>query len=287
MLFMSYKCSVFLIIILLGQRLTAQNHLLNETTYRANTSLIECKEKCKSNQMKILGNFFEIDVKEPRKMLCITGSANTNGWSVGISYGKQKSEKITYLYTFSMSEIKHDKEEKIKPNTYEIQGYGKPRPYIYGKQNTFYPINFGYSQQRLLLKGFITPDVNISLVYGVDLSFGLLKPYYLKINHSSNIGTKIIDEKYSISNADTFLENSKIYSRSSFRYGLSEIKIIPGVQLLLATQIDFRPTSIWLKNIQFGISNSIYFSPIASLVDARHKINFLNLFVKLSAGKRW
>ncbi|MBK7764410.1 MAG: hypothetical protein IPI46_13870 [Bacteroidetes bacterium] len=78
--------------------------------------------------------------KDAKNFICLFGGLNTNGWSAGIGIGKKKNERITNWLNLSLSEIKEDKEEKIKPTSYEIQGYGKPRPYIYGKQNYFFSI---------------------------------------------------------------------------------------------------------------------------------------------------
>ncbi|MBK7764406.1 MAG: hypothetical protein IPI46_13850 [Bacteroidetes bacterium] len=253
-----------------------------------------------SNKLSLQDNIFELNIhatnnsykfntkpvinnnkKDAKKFICLFGGLNTNGWSVGIGFGKKKNEKITNWFNISLSEIKDDKEERIKPTSYEIQGYGKPRPYIYGKQNYFFPLNIGCSQQRLLLKGLISPSVNVSLVYGINFSLGILKPYYLKLKHSDNGKLHIVDEKYSISNSDTFLNRNNIYSKSNFTNGINESKLIPGINMLCSTQFDI-DTFPLIRSIIIGVGVSNFLHKIPLIIEKKRNSTYFNFIFELN-----
>lgn len=276
----------FLVHLTIAQSAFAQNKKIENAKNKVNHSMDDGKKKIKEKSQYALGGFLRTDIKEPTKVLGLSGSLNSNGWGIGVSYGKIKTKNYVRWFTLSLSEIKHDKEEKIKPNTYEVQGYGRPLPYIYGKQNSFYSLGLGYSQQRILIKGFIAPSANVSLVYGANLSVGFLKPYYLKIKHLDNNVLHIENEKYSISNADSFLTNNKIYSRSSFGYGLSETKVIPGINFHLGTQIDIG-SSNWIKAIRIGTSTSFYLKKLQILAGNSQEYYFANLSISIILEKSW
>jgi hypothetical protein len=274
------------LIILFVQNLYGQKNLAKDVNQKVNHSISKSTNKIKEKSKSVFAGFFNAGITEVKRNLCISGSANSNGWGIGLHYGKIRNKKHTNWFNISLSEVKHDKEQKIKPNSFEVEGYGKPLPYIFGKQNSLYCIDIGYSQQRLLLKGFITPLMNVSLIYGFDLSLGLLKPYYLKIKYTENNALSIENEKYSISNADTFLANNKIYSRSNFGYGLNETQLVPGIRFHASTQIDIG-SSVWIKAIRFGTSLSLYTKKIELLAFNKQNSFSANLSLAVVFGKGW
>jgi hypothetical protein len=98
----------------------------------------------------LLGGFLNSDIKNPKRYFGIEATAYSNGYGIGLFCLKRKSSKTSRFYTLDIAEIKHDKEEKLKPQFYEIKGKGKPLPYIYGKQNSFYRLNVGYGLKRVI-----------------------------------------------------------------------------------------------------------------------------------------
>jgi hypothetical protein len=265
----------------------AQKKAKQKVVQSVNTTIAETKQKANEKSKTILGGFFNTDIKEPTRWLSITAQANNNGWSGGLQLAKQKSKTLKNAYFITLSEIKHDKEAKLKSTMIEVKGYGKPLTYIYGKQNSFYTFNIGFEQQRLLLKGIVEPSVNVSLVYGGSFSLGLLKPYYLKLKHSNSNGFTLQDEKYSLANNDTFLLTNNIYSRSAFRYQWQETKLNYGLQLFIASQIDIGKSSIFTKAIRFGTSASFFSNKIPIMIEQQSKPYLLNVFMGVIIGKGW
>lgn len=282
------KTFLFLIpFCLINSFVFAQKKAKQKVLQSVNISIAETKQKANEKSKTILGGFFNTDIKEPTRWLSITAQANSNGWSGGLQLAKQKSKTLKNAYSITLSEIKHDKEEKLKSTMIEVKGYGKPLPYIYGKQNSFYTFNIGFEQQRLILKGIIEPSVNVSLIYGGSFSLGLLKPYYLKLKHNNGNNITLQDEKYSLTNKDTFLLTNNIYSRSAVNYHWQETNLNYGVQLYVASQIDIGNSTVFTKAIRFGASASFFSNTIPIMIEQKNKPYFLNVFMGVVIGKGW
>lgn len=262
----------------------AQNKIKKE--FQDNKSSVKLKATEKSKT--ILGGFFNADIKNPKRYLGIEATAYSNGYGIGLFCLKRKSSKTSRYYALDIAEIKHDKEEKLKPQLYEIQGKGKPLPYIYGKQNSFYRLNVTYGLKRVILPTIVSSGIDISLILNGGLGVGLIKPYYLKLNVADSLNQFVIeDRKYSAVDEDIFLNSKRIYGRSRFGKGLDESKIALGVHFTIATAIDLSSRSVWMKSIFFGGDFSIFSSPISMLVDTPSKLLFANVFMRVCVGKGW
>ena len=68
----------------------------------------------------------------------------TNGYGAFYELGKMKSNRKTNIYRIDITEIKHNKEEKLLGGSF-IFG----NPYVYGKINNFYPVTLGFGQQYI------------------------------------------------------------------------------------------------------------------------------------------
>lgn len=82
---------------------------------------------------------------------------------------------------------------------------------------------------------------------------GLLKPYYLLVTRNVD-GRFITDQiKYSNETKEDFLDEYKIEGASSFRKGLSEIKIRPGANFKLALRLDPGAFEKYAKSLELGV----------------------------------
>src|SRR5665647_3214031 len=98
----------------------------------------------------------------------------TDGYGVFFEMGRASSVKKSTLYQLEISERKHIKEDKV--SSY----YSNSVPYIYGKENFFYPVKLGVQQQVLLGNKSNKNGVSITGNFGGGVSAGLLRPYYVQ-----------------------------------------------------------------------------------------------------------
>lgn len=251
---------------------------------KAKTTSDNIKKTVIQKPQKFIQRFLGNQVAEPKHYLGIEIGALTNGWKVGILSGinNKKNERIIGI---SLQEWKHDKEEKMKSSMTRIEGQGKQLPYIFGKINSFYALNFIYGKNKLLLKGLFSPNSDLHLVLSGGLSLGLKKPYYLKLN-SSDISSEfnIIEAPYSTENEKYFLNQSKIYSRTPFFKNLDNIRIIPGLFISPSIQINFG-NRLFVKRLIIGSNISIYANRVVIIADGRGKNLNSNFYVAFLIGK--
>lgn len=257
---------------------------------KANLSEFKNKNtnKLKTKSRTWFGGFLNPNVKNPSKYIGILGAANSNGMGIGLFYLKPQKNKYSRYTTIYISEIKHLKEEKLKPQLYEIKGQGKPLPYIYGKQNSLFTLSLTYGLSRTLIPSFISPSIDLSLLVEGGFSLAVLKPYYLKLNIADSSNIYIIeDQSYNALSADQFLNPKKIYSKSIFTTGFSEATYIPGFQLSTALLINFNPHHTWHKAIAIGSTVQCFTSSLPILVDANPRYFHPAVFLKLYLAKGW
>lgn len=97
--------------------------------------------------------------------LSIGARLNTNGWSGGLYFLKQKNAGKQILWELHVSEIKHEKEIKQEHTETSFKNLGKGRPYIFGKINNVYSLQLGYGRQQSLLPALLDGNLSVSLRY--------------------------------------------------------------------------------------------------------------------------
>jgi len=99
----------------------------------------------------------------------------SDGYGVFFELGRANSVKRSTLYQLEISERKNVKEDK------QSNPYVNSIPFIYGKQNFFYPVKLGVQQQILLGNKSNKNGVSITGNYGGGVSLALLRPYYIQV----------------------------------------------------------------------------------------------------------
>jgi len=205
---------------------------------------------------------------------------NTDGWTVLYEHGKYKTITTTNTWFFEIGERKSKKEEKITPT--DLSGFPVGNPFIYGKQNTFYSVNIGFGQQRLIGGKGTKNGVAVSAIYGGGFSAGLLKPYYVTIIDPATHQTR--DVKYQGPGDTLFLYYP--ISGAGFTKGFGEIKFTPGVVAHLGLRFDYGRYNELLSALEIGVSAEYYTKDMPIMVDAETKKFFYNAYVAIEFGKR-
>src|SRR5688572_10374232 len=99
----------------------------------------------------------------------------SDGYGIFFEIGRARSVRKGILFQLELSERKHPKEEK------QSNLFNYSTPFIFGKQNFFYPVKLGLQQTGLYGNKSNKNGVSITYNYGGGVSLGLLRPYYVQL----------------------------------------------------------------------------------------------------------
>ena len=159
---------------------------------------------------------------------------NTNGYGAFYELGRMKTNRKTNIYRIDITEIKHQKEDKVQNAANGFIFFGNP--YIYGKVNNFYQVTLGFGQQHILGQKGNKNGVAVSAIYNGGLAIGLLRPYYLEVQDPLTSEVKII--KYSSADSALFL-GPTIVGGGGLGKGWGEMKMKPGAFVKTALRFDY------------------------------------------------
>jgi len=213
--------------------------------------------------------------------------------AIGVNVGQILSYDRTRFFNVEIGNLRHPQEYRqsfdqlITPNRVS-------RSFIYGKQNNVYVLRGGIGEKRYFSEKAKNRGLAIGVSYQVGANLGLVKPYYLELYRSTEIGSPFVStEKYSAQNANVFLDLGRIVGAASFSEGLAELRVMPGLHLKAATHFDWGAFDEFVKAIEAGINVDVFFQDVPLMVENEivpHLENrpvFVNLYLNLQLGKRW
>lgn len=217
----------------------------------------------------------------------VGGRLKTNGWSAYLDYEILTNEVTHTMFQFEFGEIKDPKESK-QSRTQGFDAFGYPysgHSFVYGKQNIFYQAKLGIGQRRIVGGKGNKNGVEVSAVYLGGISLGLVKPYYLELLDTSSQGTSY--QKYSASNATTFLNPNNILAGPGFGKGWNEVKFVPGLYGRAGMRFDWAEFDRVVSAVEVGVDADIYAQNINIMVNNPGKRFYYGAYVSLLFGKRW
>lgn len=199
---------------------------------------------------------------------------NTRGWGFAGSYGRQKNYKYKHTLGFNVTNIRHEKEQKIYPDV-----LSSTKGYYYGKLNSLVSLRLTYGGKLVLFKSKRENGIEICTKWELGPSLGLLKPVYLRIDKT----TTTVDERY-----DPTLHNSaNISSRSSWFKGLGQAKFLPGAFLKVGVDFNFSPVKEAISGGEFGVMVDYFFSDGVEILYNNPQLNyFTGLYLQFNFGRR-
>jgi hypothetical protein len=203
----------------------------------------------------------------------------TNGYGAFYEMGRMKTNRKTNLYRLDITEIKHNKEEKLLGGSF-IFG----NPYVYGKINNFYPITLGFGQQYILGQKGNKNGVAVTGLYYAGAAIGLLRPYYLEVEDPSTNETRTI--KYAGEDSVLFLDQSAIVSGGGFGKGWSELKVRPGAFAKVGLRFDFGRYNESVSALEIGMSVEGYAKKIPIMALQEDDRFFFQGYVAFLFGRR-
>ncbi|HSN09768.1 MAG TPA: hypothetical protein VLS85_12075 [Hanamia sp.] len=210
-----------------------------------------------------------------KKSFAFGAKLTTDGYGVFFELGRASSVKKALLYQLEISERKHIKEEK--QNSY----YSNSVPFIYGKENFFYPVKLGVQQQILLGNKSNKNGVAVTGNYGGGISMALLRPYYVQVQNGNGV-TYI---KYNSPDSAQFLSGT-IFGGPDFGKGWNELTVTPGVYAKTAVRFDYGSYNEVISAIEVGVSGEFYTKKIPQMVYNKEKQFFFSAYVSIIFGKR-
>lgn len=197
-----------------------------------------------------------------------------DGYGVFFELGRAKSIKKGLLFQLELSERKHSKEEK-QSNLFNFS-----TPFIFGKQNFFYPFKLGIQQQILFGNKSNKNGVSITYNYGGGISAGLLRPYYVQLSSSGKY------VKFESADSTQFLDPSVISGGPGFSKGWSDLKVTPGLYVKTAMRFDYGSYNEIVSALEVGITGEYYTKTIPIIIRSEPKRFFLSGYVAIMFGKR-
>ena len=209
-----------------------------------------------------------------KKHTVFGGKLTSDGYGVFMELGRAKSVNKAMLYQLEISERKSAKEEK------QSNLFNYSTPFVFGKQNFFYPIKLGAQQQILFGNKSNKNGVSITGNYGGGISVGLLRPYYVQLGGTGKF------VKYDSPDSANFLTPAAISAGPGFSRGWSDITVKPGIYAKTSLRFDYGSYNELVSAIEVGISAEYYASKIPIMVHTTARQLFFTGYVAVLFGRR-
>jgi len=244
-----------------------------------------------SGQRVIKPKLVEIDWKGIiyKKEWSVDFRLHENGAAIAYNVGEIKTYYKTKFYHL---ELGYTKDSREKTQT-KFSSLGRSGAYAYGKQNSLINIRGGFGVKRYLSEKEKRNGLAVGYVYEIGPSLALLKPYYLDLIYVDIVNDEQIpivrSEKYSEANAEKFLEDGSISSRSSFFRGFDELKVRAGIQAKLGLHLGMGAFDEFVKAFETGVMVDVFPGKIPIMVETEGVSNsriFFKLYLNFQFGRR-
>jgi len=200
----------------------------------------------------------------------------TDGYGITYELGKFKSARRSTLFQAELSEKKHRKEKKLAAS---IDNQFQINSVVFGKTNNFYQIKLGIAQQQIIGGKGNKNGVAVSAIYGGGLTVGMLKPYFVDVEDSSN---NRIRETY----PEIVDKNYFELGASGFTVGWNAVKIRPGAYAKVAMRFDYGRLNETVTAIEVGLGAEFYSTKMSQIIYNKEKQLFFNAYVSILLGRR-
>lgn len=207
----------------------------------------------------------------------------TDGYGAFLEIGRAQSITKMLLFQLEFTERKDPREAK---QTYA----GAPTsPFIYGKENYFYPIRLGVQQQILLGNKSNKNGVSVTANGGGGITLGLLRPYLMQVLDSTGTFRYV---KYNSPDSSLFLNPGDPTGIPGFvggpdlGKGWSGLTITPGAYVKAAIRFDYGRFNETISALEVGIMAEAFTKKIPIMVYGKDKQFFFNGYVTFMFGSR-
>lgn len=269
------KLSVLILTCLIS---TVQVFAQDTTITKENKSKPVILNKSTSPTNKTKGVGYEHELSMGAKL-------STSGWAIFGDYTKDINLDKKRVYYFELEFLKNQKETK-RVNEFTI-GYESPKPFVYGKQNSFFNLKAALGEKLMIGEKAEKSGFQVSFNYAGGLSAGFIKPYYLDVYNTDEEGGLTRSIRYSAETESLFLDATSIYGASGFSTGFNEITFAPGIFAKSGFNFDWATYDDFVKSMEAGIAAEIYLKDIPIMILENNKPYFIYLYLSLQFGKKW
>jgi hypothetical protein len=213
---------------------------------------------------------------------------HTNGFALGLNYGRLKTYYKTNIWQFEIVHLKHPREYLNRVEFAPMRPGGSANSFTYGKQNSFFAFHVGYGQKYYFSGKAKKQGVAVGMSYAVGPSLGIIKPYYLELYRFDNNGQPIgtLAQSYTEENASLFLNPGSIAGGAGFGYGFDDLSITPGGHAKAALHLDWGAFDEIVRAVEVGIMIDVYAKQVPIMLTQDNKPYFINLYFSVELGKR-
>lgn len=210
---------------------------------------------------------------------------STSGWGIFGDYTKDVDMDKKRVAYFELEFLKHPKETK-RVNEFTV-GYTPPKPFVYGKQNSFFNLKAAIGEKRMIGQKAEKSGFQIAANYAGGFSAGFIKPYYLAVYSNDAENSPTVNVKYTPETANIFMDYTSIYGASGFSVGFKEISVVPGLFGKAGLNFDWATYDDFVKSAEAGIGAELYLKDIPIMILENNKPYFVYLYLSLQFGKKW
>ena len=155
------------------------------------------------------------------------------------------------------------------------------QPFVYGKENFFYPLKLGVQQQLLIGNKSNKNGVSVTANYGGGASLALLRPYYIQIILDNGLSYV----KYNAKDSFNFLYGDLI-AGPPISKGWNELTVTPGLYAKTSLRFDYGAYNELVSALEVGISAEYYTKKINQMALNEGKQFFFSGYFSVLIGKR-
>ncbi len=211
----------------------------------------------------------------------------TNGFNIGYNKGKIVSYYRTDYYHIYLG---YERDPKEWSKTEYFKNFDGISNYTFGKQNYFMVLRAAkgrkvYLSEKALKRGLA---VGYSFEYGANM--GLLKPYHLLLEYTSELERDFRSEPYSEANAHLFLNPEKIVDKGSILDGWNKVQLVPGLNAEVSAVFAPDAYDEMVRSLEVGLHLDAYIKKIPIMVQTENNRNrwlIPHFFIKVQLGKRY
>lgn len=209
---------------------------------------------------------------------------HTNGFALGVNYGKLKTYYRTTTWQLELVHIKHPREYVERVNFIPNQQGSSANSFVFGKQNSFFALHGGFGQKYYFSGKAKKQGVAVGVSYLFGPSLGIIKPYYLELYN--DLGRTTTAETYSEENASIFLNKGLIAGGAGFGYGFDGLSLAPGGHAKAGLHLDWGAFDEVIRALEVGIMLDVYAKKIPIMLTEDNRPYFINLYFSAELGKR-
>jgi hypothetical protein len=226
-----------------------------------------------------------------RKQTVVGFKLTSDGYGGFFEIGRAKSIKKMLLFQLEITERKNAKEVKQSNPLFPSE------PYIYGKENFFYPVKIGVQQQILLGNKSNRNGVSVSTNFGGGIVLGVLRPYKMEvIDNDSDMVTRYV--KYNSPDSGLFLTQYQpgppfssqvipgFIGGPDFGQGWNDLSVIPGLYAKAALRFDYGRYNETVSALEVGLTGEYYSKKVPQMAYVPEKQFFLGAYISLMFGSR-